>query len=76
MLRQDVVDAAAAGRFHVWAVATVDEALEVLSGRPAGARDADGRWPEGSFNDRVQARLASLAEAARAFASPVAPFQP
>lgn len=67
MLRQDVVDAVAAGRFHVWAVATVDEAVEVLTGLPAGARDADGRWDDGTFNDRVQARLTSFAEAARAF---------
>jgi lon-related putative ATP-dependent protease len=69
MLRQDVVDAVAGGRFHVWAVTTVDEALEVLGGLPAGARDDEGRWPDGSFNERVQARLASFAEAARAFAA-------
>lgn len=56
MLRQDVVDAAAAGVFRVWAVSTVDDALEVLTGLPAG-----------EVHHRVQARLQALTEAARAF---------
>lgn len=43
MLRPDLVEAAAAGRFHVHAIATVDEALELLTGLPAGERDAQGR---------------------------------
>ena len=38
MLRREVVEAVEAGRFHVWAVSTVDEALELLTGRPAGER--------------------------------------
>jgi hypothetical protein len=49
MLRTDVVEACEAGEFHVYAVATVQEALEVLTGRPAGVRDADGDYPEGSL---------------------------
>jgi predicted ATP-dependent protease len=69
MLREDVVEAVAAGRFAVWAVATVDEALEVLTGLPAGERDASGSFPEGSVNARVEARLLSFAEKARAFAA-------
>jgi len=69
MLRRDVVEAVAAGRFHVYPVATVDEGIEILTGVPAGARDADGAFPEGSINRRVEARLAALAEARRAFAA-------
>jgi lon-related putative ATP-dependent protease len=73
MLRADVVEAAAAGRFHVWPVATVDEAVELLTGVPAGERDASGQWPEGSVNRRVDERLAALAEKARSFGrAPVA----
>jgi predicted ATP-dependent protease len=67
MLRRDVVEAVAAGRFHVYAVETVDEALEVLTGVPAGARAADGAFPEGTLNRRVEARLEALARQARAF---------
>jgi lon-related putative ATP-dependent protease len=67
VLRDEVVDAVAAGRFRVFAVENVDEALELLSGLPAGAAAADGSFPPGSFNARVAARLAALAERARAF---------
>jgi lon-related putative ATP-dependent protease len=69
MLRRDVVEAAASGTFHVYPVATVDEAVAVLTGRPAGERGVDGSWTEGSVNARVEARLTALAETAREFAS-------
>jgi ATP-dependent Lon protease len=49
VLRQDVVEAAKAGQFHVWAVGTVHQALEVLTGMPAGERQADGPYPEGTL---------------------------
>jgi predicted ATP-dependent protease len=67
MLRQDIVDAAAAGRFSIHAVRTVDEGLEVLTGMPSGARDALGRFPAGTLNARVEARLVDFAERARVF---------
>jgi len=69
MLRPDVVEAAARGEFHVWPVETVDQALELLTGLPAGERDGEGRFPEGSVNRRVDERLATFAEKARAFAA-------
>jgi lon-related putative ATP-dependent protease len=64
MLRASVCRAAAEGRFHVWAVRHVDEALSLLSGVDVGERAADGAWPEGSLNRRVEARLAEYAEKA------------
>lgn len=67
MLRQDVVDAVDAGRFGVYAVADVDDAIELLTGRPAGVRDGDRVFPDGSINALVEARLASFAERARSF---------
>jgi lon-related putative ATP-dependent protease len=60
MLRQDVVDAAARGLFHVHAVADADQAIALLTGLPAGARDSRGREPDGSVNQLVAARLAQL----------------
>lgn len=60
MLRPQVVEAVAQGEFNIWAVSHVDEGIEVLTGVPAGARDDDGNWTEGSINDRVQKRLAAL----------------
>lgn len=62
MLRDDVVESARAGRFRVVVVRDVDQAMEALTGIPAGARGADGRFPECSVNARVEARLAALAE--------------
>ena len=67
MLRQDVVDAVRAGRFRVWAVAGVDEALELLTGLPAGTPDGDGTLPAESVNGRVIAGLRKLAELRRSF---------
>jgi predicted ATP-dependent protease len=69
MLREDVVEAARQGRFHVWAVETVDQGIELLTGVPAGERGADGAFPPDTVNARVAARLEALAEAARAFAA-------
>jgi ATP-dependent Lon protease len=49
MLRDEVVEAAREGRFHVYVVSTVTEALEILTGLPAGTRDESGRYPAGSL---------------------------
>jgi predicted ATP-dependent protease len=49
MLRPDVVAACRDKKFHVYAVDTVHEALEVLTGVPAGQRDENGAYPEGSI---------------------------
>ncbi|MBI3622218.1 MAG: AAA family ATPase [Nitrospirae bacterium] len=66
MLTEEVVEAVAAGRFHVYAVSTVDEALELLTGRPAGERQSDGSYPEGSVNAAVLVRLREMGEKLRA----------
>ncbi len=70
MLRRNVVEAVEAGRFHVFAVETVDQGIELLTGLPAGAPEKDGAYPEGSFNYRVAERLEHLAAQARAFSAP------
>ncbi len=67
MLRHDVVEAVEAGQFHVYPVQTVDQAMELLTGIPAGERDGEGNLPEGSINQLVEARLIELAEKQRAF---------
>ena len=70
MLRQDVVEAVEAGQFHVYPVQTVDQGIELLTGVPAGERDEEGNFPEGSINQLVEARLIELAERQRDFATP------
>ncbi|QQS48229.1 MAG: AAA family ATPase [Acidobacteriota bacterium] len=62
MLRQDVVDAVSAGKFHIYPVRTIDQGIELMTGLPAGERNAEGRFPLGSLNQRVEARLIELAE--------------
>jgi lon-related putative ATP-dependent protease len=59
MLREDVVRAVKEERFFIHAVSTVDEGLALLSGREAGHRGSDGRFPEGSFNAAVDDALAA-----------------
>lgn len=67
MLRADVVAAVAAGQFHVMPVRTIDEGIAILTGVPAGARDASGDYPAGSVNALVEARLAGFALARQQF---------
>lgn len=62
MLRSDVVEAVKAGKFHLYSVRTVDEGIEVLTGVAAGSLQADGKYPEGTINDRVQKKLQQYTE--------------
>jgi predicted ATP-dependent protease len=68
MLRRDVVEACASGRFAVYAIETADEGMALLTGQPAGARGPDGQFPEGSINRRVEERLRGFAGVLRKFA--------
>jgi hypothetical protein len=61
-----VVEAAKEGKFRVYAVRTVNEALELLTGLPAGERRADGTWPEGTLNFLVDKRLREMAKKLKA----------
>lgn len=67
MLRRDVIEACAAGRFAVYPVSTINEGIALLTGRAAGARDADGNYPLDSINRRVEERLRAFANIRRSF---------
>ncbi|MGA1874155.1 MAG: Lon protease family protein [bacterium] len=62
MLRQDVIEAVEKGQFHIYSLETIDDGIEVLTGMPAGEPDERGKYPIGSFNGRVQERLAQLTQ--------------
>ena len=66
MLCEEVVEAVEAGRFHVYAVSTIEEGVEVLTGVPAGELRDDGTYPEGSVFGRAVARLEAIHEALKA----------
>jgi lon-related putative ATP-dependent protease len=67
MLDPEVVEACRQGLFHVFAVDSVDEGLSILTGLPAGNRDASGRFADGTVNRSVEERLFAFAEARRRF---------
>ena len=60
MLRENAAEACDAGRFHVWAVETIGEALEILTGWDAGLPDENGRYPEGTLLARAMERAAEF----------------
>lgn len=61
MLRQDVVEAAAARKFSIYPIETIEQGIEVLTGLPAGTRGKNGKYPKGTINQRVEARLRTFA---------------
>jgi len=60
MLRRDVTEAVAAGRFRVIAIETVDQGMELLTGVPSGSTDLSGQYPEATLNRRIATRLVAL----------------
>jgi predicted ATP-dependent protease len=62
MLRTDVIAAAEKGKFHIYAVSTVNEGIEVLTGLSAGERGSDGHYPENSVNALVEKTLRRYTE--------------
>jgi lon-related putative ATP-dependent protease len=62
MLRDDVMESVRAGRFRVWEVSTLDEALEVLTGVKAGKRKKDGKYPQRTVHHAVETKLREMSE--------------
>ena len=62
MLREDVIEAIAAGNFHVYAIQTLDEGWPILTGLAAGAWQPEVGYPADSVNGRVEAQLRRFAE--------------
>ena len=68
MLKKEVVRSIKDGKFHIYTIETVDQAIEILTGKEAGVRKADGRFKKGTVNSLVDNRLVELAEDYRKFA--------
>ena len=69
-LNDEVVQAVRDGKFHIYAVSTIDEGIEVITGIPAGEINGDGEYPEGTIHYLVEERLDELAKKAREIARP------
>lgn len=67
MLKEEVVEAVEAKKFHIYPVKTIDEGIEILSGVKAGERKDDGTFEEDTVNYLVDNRLREMAEKLREF---------
>ena len=67
MLREDLLEAVAARKFHVWPVARIEQGIELLTGVPAGNRNGDGTFAPGTAFALLDARLAEMAEALKEY---------
>jgi predicted ATP-dependent protease len=65
MLRADVVKAVEEEKFHIYAVRSIDEGIEVLTDVAAGIRNTAGKYPAGSINALVEEKLMHFAERQR-----------
>ncbi len=62
ILREDVMESIRAGKFHIYPMDNVDEAITLLTGAPAGERNTRGQYPKDSVNGKVQRRLKHFAD--------------
>ncbi|WKE67356.1 AAA family ATPase [Gallaecimonas kandeliae] len=61
-LSSPVIQAVAEGRFHIWSVSHVDQAMALMMGTQAGEADAHGQFPEDSVYGRIHGRLEAISE--------------
>ncbi len=67
MLRDEVLGAVKAGKFHVYAISNIDEGIELLMNKPAGILQADGLYTKGSISWLVMKNIAELAKLTKNF---------
>lgn len=67
VLDPEVIDTVKQGQFNIWAVKHVDQGIEILTGVPAGERDENGDYPEGTINFLVDQRLEELSRGIKEF---------
>ena len=65
MLKDEVIEAVEAGKFHIYSIETIEEGIELLTGVPAGKRRADGTFPENTIFGLVDKRLREMANIMR-----------
>jgi lon-related putative ATP-dependent protease len=71
MLKEELLEAGKAGKFAIYPARTIDEGIEFLTMVPAGERQPDGSYREGTVNYLVNKRLLEMAEMARVFQVPL-----
>ncbi len=61
-LSDEIIDSVRKGKFHVYAVSTIDEGIEILTGVPAGKKDKNGKFPLGTINYLAYEKLKKYAK--------------
>lgn len=64
-LADEVIDSVRKGKFHIYAVSTIDEGIEILTGVPAGKKDKNGKFPFGTINYLAYEKLKKYAKAGK-----------
>ena len=64
-LSEEIVQAVKEGKFHIYAIATIEEGIEILTGVPAGKKDSEGHFPAGSVNCLAYEKLKKYAQLAK-----------
>ena len=64
-LSEEVISAVKSGKFHIYAISTIDEGIEILTGVPAGSKDENGKFPAGTINYLVYNKLKKYAEVSK-----------
>ncbi|MEI6876179.1 MAG: AAA family ATPase, partial [Spirochaetota bacterium] len=67
VLPKDIQEAISEGHFHIWAVSSIDEGIEVLTGMEAGSPNEKGEFPAESFNGRVRRELQRMAKTIKTY---------
>lgn len=63
-LSDDIIDSVKHGKFHIYAVKNIEEGIEILTGVPAGKKDRNGNFPNGSINYLALEKLKKFSKAA------------
>jgi len=67
MLREEVIEAVAKGQFHIWPIKHIEQGIEILTGRRAGGRTAEGKFEEGTVFGVVDNRLREMVKKLKEF---------
>ena len=61
-LNDEIIDAVKKGKFHIYAISTIAEGIEILTGVPAGKKNKDGKFPLGTINYLAKEKLTKFAQ--------------
>ena len=67
MLKKEVIESVKEGKFHIWPISTVEEGIEILTGKKAGKLQEDGTYPEGTVFRMVDDRLKEFSDIVKEF---------